>query len=165
MNKKRLKLSRLELESLTSVLALQFSREVAEMFMDMGSLLEVEKSSSTGRIRHVYLRDKLIGTIRAQDGMFIPTIEGARIILKKLKYPKKRVVVTDDAAPFIATGKTLFCKHVKEVDPELRAGEEVFVVDSRDELLAVGKVALSADEIKTKDRGRAAKIRKGVKEL
>ena len=35
----------------------------------------------------------------------------------------------DFVAEYIAMGKSVFAKHVLAVDPELRAGDEVFVVD------------------------------------
>lgn len=160
-SRKREKPALFELESLLSVIRLQFSNEVSEVF-DSDDL-EVERSPTTGRIRYIYIGGKLMGSIRAQDGRFIPTIEGAKLIMEKLPYPKKRVVVSEEAAPFVAEGKTLFCKHVLDLDPELRAGEEVLVVDPNGKLIALGRTVLAAEEIKVKSRGKAVKIRRGIK--
>ncbi|HDI32093.1 MAG TPA: pseudouridine synthase [Thermofilum sp.] len=159
--KRRERPTLLELESLLSIIRLQFSNEVSEIFINNN--LEVERSPSTGRIRYVYINGKLVGSIRVQDGRFIPTIDGAKLILEKLPYPRKRVIVSEEAAPFIAEGKTVFCKHVIDLDPELRAGEEVLVIDPYGKLIALGKTVLAADEIKAKSRGKAVKIRRGTK--
>ncbi len=45
--------------------------------------------------------------------------------------PAYRIVASDDAAPFVAKGGNLFARHVLDVDREIRAGEEVLVVDSQ----------------------------------
>ncbi|MFU8768090.1 MAG: PUA domain-containing protein [Candidatus Methanoperedens sp.] len=39
------------------------------------------------------------------------------------------MVVNSDSAPFVAKGKTAFARHVVDADPEIRAGQEVLVVD------------------------------------
>ena len=66
-----------------------------------------------------------------------------------------RVVASDDAAPFVAKGGNVFAKHVLSVDPEIRAGEEVLVVDSQDRLLATGTAVLAPEEMLQIKRGLA----------
>ena len=70
--------------------------------------------------------------------------------------------MSEDAAPFVETGKTAFAKHVIEVDPELRAGEEVLVTDKADRLLATGQLLLSPAEILALDSGAAVDVRTGI---
>ena len=65
-------------------------------------------------------------------------------------------------APFVAKGKTAFARHVVDVDPEIRAGQEVLVVDEDDGLLATGKTMLSALEMKAFEKGTAVDVRSGV---
>ena len=72
------------------------------------------------------------------------------------------MVVNSDAAPFVAKGKTAFARHVVDVDPEIRAGQEVLVVDEDDGLLATGKTMLSALEMKAFEKGTAVDVRSGV---
>ena len=64
----------------------------------------------------------------------------------------------------MARGGTLFAKHVTEVDPDIRAGEEVLVVDEEGSLIATGKAHLSPEEMIQMNRGPAVKIRKGADE-
>lgn len=75
---------------------------------------------------------------------------------------KLRVVISEEAAPFVEKGKTAFIKHVVEIDPELRAGEEVLVTDETDKLLATGQLLLSPAEILVLNSGAAVDVRAGV---
>jgi 7-cyano-7-deazaguanine tRNA-ribosyltransferase len=56
----------------------------------------------------------------------------------------------------------VFCKHVEDVDPELRPAEEVLVVDRRDRLLAVGRSLFNAEEMLSFKIGVGVKVRHGV---
>ena len=72
------------------------------------------------------------------------------------------LVISEEAVPFVEKGKTAFIKHVIEIDPELRAGEEVLVTDEADRLLATGQLLLSPAEILALDSGAAVDVRVGV---
>ena len=119
--------------------------------------------SSTGRVRQILVDGKRLATVRAHDGMLTLGIAGAMKLHVFLKFPKNRVVVNSDAAPFVAKGKNAFARHVVDADPEIRAGEEVMVVDEKDSLLATGKTALSALEMTAFKKGVAVEIRGGIK--
>ena len=116
-------------------------------------------SKRTGRLRRVTLASKVLATIRATDGRIVLTIWGAKRLHAAVKYPRLRAVVHQEIANFIAEGRSLFAKHVEEVDPQLRAGDEVLMVDSKDELLAVGEAKLSPQEMLDLTRGVAIKTR------
>ncbi|MCW3136450.1 MAG: hypothetical protein N2V77_05885 [Canidatus Methanoxibalbensis ujae] len=121
--------------------------------------------SKTGRISQI-VADKgaRIATLRSTDGLFTLGIEGANRLHRAFKYPALRVIVRDDVSDFIKKGKTVFCKHVVDADPEIKAGDEVIVVNEQDELLATGKAVLSRDEMLAFERGVAVKVRKGISE-
>jgi uncharacterized protein with predicted RNA binding PUA domain len=118
--------------------------------------------SRTKRVRQVFHSGKRVATARAKDGFFTLSIEGASIVHRLLPGRKLRVVVSDEAAPFVEKGKTAFIKHVLEIDPELRAGEEVLITDKTDRLLATGQLLLSPAEIQALDSGAAVDVRTGV---
>ncbi len=118
--------------------------------------------SSTKRIRSILHEGNRIATLRAHDGMLTLSIDGARRLHAFIKYPKQRVVVNRDAAPFVAKGKTAFARHVVTVDPGIRAGEEVLVVDEDDRLLATGKAMLCAIEMRSFKKGIAVDMRNGI---
>lgn len=117
----------------------------------------------TGRVRQVLEGDKRIATLRASDGFLILSAYGGQKLKDALPYPKKRVVMNADAAPFVAKGKTAFSKFVIDCDPEIRALEEVILVDVDDNLLATGQALLCAAEMKAFKKGTAVSVRYGVK--
>lgn len=137
----------------------QFGKGIGKELFPEGSTFQL---SRTKRVRQVFYSGKRIATSRAKDGFFTLSIEAASIVHAFLPGKKLRVVVSDDAAPFVETGKTAFAKHVIEIDPELRAGEEVLVTDKADRLLATGQLLLSPAEILALDSGAAVDVRIGT---
>jgi uncharacterized protein with predicted RNA binding PUA domain len=63
--------------------------------------------------------------------------------------------------PFVGAGKTAFAKHVVHVDPDLRAHDEVLLVDENDALIATGRALLSPPEMNAFNKGAAVKVRQG----
>ena len=118
--------------------------------------------SKTRRLRYLYSEKERIATVRASDNLLTLSMLGARRLHAFLPPPHLRVVASDDAAPFIAKGGNLFAKHVLEVDREIRAGEEVLVVDSSDRLLATGTAVLALEEMMQIKRGLAVAARKAA---
>lgn len=119
--------------------------------------------SSTGRVRQILFEGKRVATVKAHDGMLTLGIAGAMKLHVFLKFPKNRVVVNSDSAPFVAKGKNAFAKHVVSSDPDIRAGEEVMIVDEKDNLLATGKTVLCALEMTAFKKGMAVEVRSGIK--
>jgi len=118
--------------------------------------------STTKRIRQILLDNERIATVRAKDGMLTLSMKGANKLHGFINYPGQRVVVNSDAAPFVAKGKTAFSRHIVTVDPEIRAGQEVLLVDENDRLLATGKTVLSALEMLAFKKGIAVDVRSGI---
>ncbi len=137
----------------------QFGKGTGKELFPDGSTFQL---SRTKRVRQVLYSGKRIATARAKDGFFTLSIEGASVVHRLLPGKKLRVVISDDAAPFVEAGKTAFAKHVVEIDPELRAGEEVLVTDKTDRLLATGQLLLSPTEILALDSGAAVDVRVGT---
>ncbi|KZX13036.1 queuine tRNA-ribosyltransferase [Methanobrevibacter oralis] len=125
--------------------------------------INVEKSKKTGKIRHVYDGKVLIVNMRASDSYLILSKEGAKRLHNKMPYPLNRVIVNKDSEPFALDGKSVFCKFVVDCDYDIRARDEVLIVNEEDKLLAYGKSLLSACEIKEFESGQAIKTRKGMK--
>jgi len=125
---------------------------------------KVVLSRRTGRIRHIYLGSVLLATLRPSDGMFSLTVAGAQRLMKGLKPSRLWVKVQKDAEPFVARGKSVFAKHVMDVDDEIRPQEEVVVIGEKNYVLAVGKAVLTGKEMKAFKCGVAVKVRRGVLE-
>jgi 7-cyano-7-deazaguanine tRNA-ribosyltransferase len=137
----------------------QFGRGSGKAFFDGET--NITKSKKTGKIRHIYSNDDLIATLRARDGVLVLGMEGARRLHTHLPYPINRVVVNEDAEPFAREGKSIFAKFIIDCDMNIRASEEVLVVNQDDELLAFGKSILNAEEFTSFNTGQAVKTRKG----
>ncbi len=137
----------------------QFGKGIGKVLFPEGATFQL---SRTKRVRQVFHSGKRIATARAKDGFFTLSIEGASVIHRLLPEKKLRVVISEEAAPFVEKGKTAFIKHVVEIDPELRAGEEVLVTDEADRLLATGQLLLSPAEILALDSGAAVDVRVGI---
>ncbi len=120
-------------------------------------------SPKTGKIRQILDGGIRVATVKPDSGMLSISVEGARRLMKAFCYPKLRVVVDRRVGEFIASGKNVFAKHVVNADDNIRAGDEVIVVDEDDRLLATGRAALSAFEMLEFSRGVAVSVRQGVK--
>ncbi len=103
--------------------------------------------AKTGMIRSVRLDGEVIGTVRRRDGLFVPNIRGGEAIVKGTEHPRNRIVVKEEAVPFVSKGRTLFTKFAEEWDPDLRAKQEVVLVDPDGNVIATGTSLLSAREI------------------
>jgi len=117
--------------------------------------------SRTRRVSQVLDGDVRVATLRASDGLFTLSHLGAHRLHALFAYPKLRVAVNSEATPFVGAGKTAFAKHVIHADPDLRAHDEVLLVDENDTLIATGQALLSPLEMRAFMKGAAVKVRQG----
>jgi len=121
--------------------------------------IRIKKSAKTGRIRWIYHKNELIASVRASDHFIIPKPPLGKRLLEVLEYPKARVVINKEAVPFVKEGKSVFAKFVLDLDSELRAGDEVLVVDEKDNYIRTGTLILSPKEVRDFRRGVVVKVR------
>lgn len=119
------------------------------------------KLSTTKRIRYVMLDKVRLATVRAHDGRFTLSIEGAERLWRFLPAPTYRVAVAEEVAEYIMKGKNAMAKHVTAADPSIMAGEEVLVVTGDDLLIGTGNALLSGDEMMAFNYGGAVQVRSG----
>ncbi len=119
-------------------------------------------ASRRGEVRQVLLGKERLCTLRAHDGRLTLGLAGAKRYHDSFSYPKARVSVQDDAVPFVSAGKSVFSRHIMFADPELMAGDEVLIVDSDDNLIAVGSAMLCGREMMAFSTGMAVSVRKGI---
>jgi 7-cyano-7-deazaguanine tRNA-ribosyltransferase len=124
--------------------------------------MELVISRKTGKIRNVISDGEHVLSMRAGDGLYTLKKSGADRIVSAVPAPFMRVMVTDDAAPCVSEGRNVFCPFVIECDGELRPMEEVMVTNIKDEVVATGRMILTADEIRSFKRGVAVKVRSGT---
>lgn len=146
-----------EIMKLRAVADYLFDKEVGRALFPDG----IRVVKSTGRIRQVWLDNEPLCAIRASDGFIVLNRKGAELVHAALKPPRLRVTVSDEAAPFVSQGRSVFAKHIVAADTEIRPAEEVLVVDQRDRLLASGKALLSGEEMLAFKTGKAVEVRRG----
>ncbi len=146
-----------EVLMLRAIADYQFGYPAGELLIPDEPIVGV--SPSTRRIREVYGSEGLLAVLRAHDYLYSLSLAGARRLLA-LPPPRLRVVVRD--ADIVAR-KSLGCNDIVSVDAALRAGDEVIIVDEEDNLLGVGRLRLSPEEISAGCWGEAVRVRKVVK--
>jgi uncharacterized protein with predicted RNA binding PUA domain len=144
---------------LRTVADYQFGDGAGSALFPAAEDLRIERTSS-GRPSQVHAEAGRLVTY-AVDGRFTLGLEGSRRLLGALERPAYRVVVGDESEPFVRDGKNAFAKFVRVVDPAVRPGDEVAVVDESDALLAVGRAELSAAAMDDFRTGVAVKVRAG----
>ena len=73
------------------------------------------------------------------------------------------IIINEEAEPFVRAGRTVFSKFIVEVDKNIRANDEVFVLNEEKDLVAYGRAILSAREMMDFKRGAAVENRWGFK--
>jgi conserved protein with predicted RNA binding PUA domain len=123
--------------------------------------VQIEYSHSTGRIRYINFNGERIATLRPTDGMLSLSISAARTLKKDMPIAHCYVVVRQDIAKFTSDGGDVFAAHVIKVDPEIKAKEEVIILDEAGEVMSVGRALLSSAEMLAFKTGVAVKVRHG----
>ena len=132
----------------------QYGPEVAER---LGPSLDGERSRRTGRLRTLRSAGEMLFHV-GTDGVPRPTFLGAEALLRVLSPGRWRVVVAEDAVPFVREGRSLFARFVVDSVPALRPGSSPLLVDRSDRLIAVGRLLLAPHEIPRFSRGVAARV-------
>lgn len=140
---------------------IQFGRGAGAALFPDGTTFQL---SSTQRLRYLLSGSERIATVRARDSHLTLSMLGAERLHMAFPPPKLRVVASRDAVPFVSAGKNLFARHVMCADPEIRAGDEVLVVDESDRLIATGRAVLAPEEMLQIKRGVAVSVRYGIEE-
>jgi predicted RNA-binding protein (TIGR00451 family) len=153
----------LELRKVRKIFEYQFGSASGKAFFPDN--VDLTYSKKTKRIRHVYLNNTLLATLRPKDGYFSLTIEGGKRFSKIYRSVKHRVVVEEGVEKFIAEGRNLFAKNVISSDSRIKPRDDVIISDLHGRILAVGRSVLSGSEILAFKRGIAVKVRKGSKKV
>jgi len=150
--------------ALRTIANYQFGRGAGEALFPPGDSPEVKRTTS-GRISQMLAPDGRLVTLTTR-GRFSLGLAGGRRLADALDDRAYTVVVGDESAPYVREGRNAFAKFVTDVDPAVRAGDEVLVVDGTDDdrLLAVGRAELSATSMLDFEAGMAVKVREGAGE-
>ena len=120
-----------------------------------------ERSRRTGKIRFIWIGETLISALRPTDGFLTFTIAGAERLVSSVNPLGCTVTIQDDVAEVIAQGRNVMAKNVIEAEGGIRPGDEVIVLDSKNEVQAVGRALLTGEEMLVFGTGVAVRTRRG----
>tara|TARA_B100000579_G_scaffold153778_1_gene124956 strand:+ start:3601 stop:5769 length:2169 start_codon:yes stop_codon:yes gene_type:complete len=137
------------------------------------------RKSKTRRMVNVYSDNLHIISPRLNDGGISLTLNGAQMINDlspgkpihfgveyegdELDHPGiAKVMIVDDAIPFVGQGKNVMQGYVLGADPHLIPGQPCLVVDSNGELVAHGIPMTTAREMAFLKKGIAVRVRDGA---
>jgi uncharacterized protein with predicted RNA binding PUA domain len=150
-----------EIAKIRAVADYQFGKGVgAKLFPEDVTL---EHSPRTGRIRFINIGGERLATLRPTDGLLSLSIKAAKFMAENASSAHCFVTVKDGVSEYIADGGDVFAVHVVKAHPEIRAADEVIVLDEAGTVLAVGKATLSSVEMTAFKTGVAVKVRHGTK--
>jgi uncharacterized protein with predicted RNA binding PUA domain len=138
----------------------QFGKGVGEKLFPEN--IEVQLSPRTGRIRFINLNGERLATLRPTDGLLSLSIKAARFMAENTPFAKCFVTIKSEVAAYIAKGGDVFAVHVVKVNEEIRAKDEIIVLDETGNVLAVGRAQLSSVEMTAFKIGVAVKVRHGI---
>ncbi len=155
---KQEKPSSFDLKQIRTIADFQFGKGAGEALFSEETM--VERSKGTKRIRYIYRNKERICSFRVRDGFLIPSILGGEILHKNNF--GFTVIVNEDADPFVRDGKTVFSKHIVDLDEGISAKDEVIVTNQKGEFLGIGTAKISGKLMKEMKSGVAVAIRKGI---
>jgi 7-cyano-7-deazaguanine tRNA-ribosyltransferase len=137
------------------------------------------RRSKTDRMVNLYSKGVHVISPRLNDGGISLTLEGARLLHsysskpplsfgeehsgEELDHPGiARVMIIDDAIPFVGQGRNVMQGYVLGADPHLIPGQPCLVVDSKGNLVAHGLAITTAREMAYLNKGLAVRIRDGA---
>jgi 7-cyano-7-deazaguanine tRNA-ribosyltransferase len=147
----------LDLMRCGAVLDMQFGKGAGDILK--GKKVRIVKSERTGKIRNVIIDDVHALSMRATDGRFTLKLEGGKMLMGVLPSPRMRVRVEDEPAEFASKGNNVFAKFVIDCDPEIRPGDDVLVINTKDDLAAVGRALMNREEMLAFKRGVAVRVK------
>ncbi|MEM3403658.1 MAG: PUA domain-containing protein [Nitrososphaeria archaeon] len=127
----------------------------------VGELLDLKNfkpliSKRTGKVKQLFYKEKLFATFRP-NGSFAPTPQTYNVLSKKMK--NNVVTVKDDALPHIRKGSSIFVQNIKQIGKNIHVGSDVFILDSKGNLIGLGKSTISSKQIKHFKSGLCVKNR------
>jgi archaeosine-15-forming tRNA-guanine transglycosylase len=157
-NKKEKSKRQHDQHKLNAIIDYQFGSGTHDIFNQIP--VTIKRSRKTGILRQFLHNGEVKGTIRPSDFTIIPTATFAENLFNIIPPPRLRVIASSESIPFITQNKDLLAKFVKNVDPEIRCGEEVFIIDEEGIFKNSGKARLSAREMVDFSKGVAVQVRK-----
>jgi len=147
------------LRKIKKVADMQFGKGTGDALFN--GKINICVSPRTKKIRNIYCKTELIASMRASDGLLILGKEGGYRLHKKLTFPDMRVIIHDEAIPFVQQGRNVFSKFVINASDQVRPLDEVLIVSVKDDLIGTGTCLLNREELLSFTTGMGVKTRQG----
>jgi len=95
------------------------------------------------------------------SGAIALTVYGATFLAGNKAFLRNCVYAKEDAIEFVKKGKSLFCKFVESAGEEVLPRGEVAVLDSKGQVIAVGRAVIAGRFMPEFTHGVAVKVREG----
>jgi uncharacterized protein with predicted RNA binding PUA domain len=151
----------LDIRRVKAISDYQFGPEITEILFSNEDLFSFKHSNNTGKLKYIHKGDDFFLSLRPTNGYFTLSFIAARQILENTSRPRMRVIVLDEISKYIREGRNVFCKHVVQIDENLRPMDEVIVINESGNLLAIGRLSIPVEAVKDFKRGVAVNVRKG----
>jgi phosphoadenosine phosphosulfate reductase len=138
----------------------QFGPGAGAAVLPEGRLVVLNKAPALDRMDEVIADGAVLGTMRYDVGRgwtFLPRMQAARAM--EAVMTKGRIVADDGAVPFVLKGSNLLAPGVVDVDPGIKAGDEVVVLDRQGHAIAAGLARMASEDMTPGARGMAVKVR------
>jgi len=145
---------------------------IRKLIYDIGEVLGVGATMVELRRTKVFNLDEQQGLVRLHDlseAVHLWKESGDESLLRGLVrpiesvlQPFKKIVVRDSAVDALCHGAQLAIPGIVKLSSKIDAGDVVLIFTLKGELVAIGKAALSSDEIEENVKGIAAKIERVV---
>jgi conserved protein with predicted RNA binding PUA domain len=137
-----------------------FGRGVSRALPRSG--LRVSYSRRSGRPKLIFHGPRLFATIKPNGSMAL-SMYAATVLSKAPRFRENWVEVSDEAAQFVAGGKSVFCKFVRSAGKNIHPKGEVVIVNGKGEVLGVGTAVLNGLHMGLFKSGVAVKVRVGLR--
>ncbi len=127
-----------------------------------GAIALLNKVPDTDRMEEIIMGGCVIGAIRYIPGEKrwepLPRPEAVRYL-----QPIRRYVVVDEGAiPSVQEGASVLAPGLREIDPSVRKGDEVFILSPDGGCVGVGRAKADAAEASAMERGSVVRTRKNA---
>lgn len=150
------------IRNIAALLKYQFRTDIFTKILQDIQNLQFDFSKNTNKLKSLIYKGKLFLVYKPNVSKFSLTISAGIFIQQNTTPPFLRVKVLTEVQDYIKAGKSVFSKHILEVDTKLRPNDEVIVVNENDELIAVGKLCIPPILYANRSVGMAVEVRKGI---
>jgi archaeosine-15-forming tRNA-guanine transglycosylase len=135
----------------------QFGEDIAKVIIPEDADIQ---TNSSGKIRYIFQGGKHFATLRSTTGRFTLSKNTVRHLPPSvIQASSLTLVILPDIEIDFKPGMSLFAKHVKSAKHTIRPGDEVLVINTKDQVICTGRALLSGREIENAKNGIAVRTR------